>query len=371
MAQPVTETGRRGRRLPAVVDSAAPADAELLRRFARSGEEQAFGLLLRRHGPLILGLCRRLVPDRDDADDLFQATFFLLARKARSIRKRHSVGSWLYGVAFRLAGKMRAQTARRRLRETRSEPKPAPGPPDQAAWREICLRLDEELARLPHKYRAPLLLCYWEGQSQSEAADQLGWPRGTLKRRLERAREILRQRLGRQGLAFSAALLVMLAARSGARAAVPAGLVRRTLQAGIETAHAVSPPADLVAKIGNVVRQVLSFRAPTAPGLGVVLGAGSVAFLGAALTWLRLAPGVFLSADAVPGGSSQVVAPADEASHYFRPSRPLPDGPLAGGGARAPRLPAVPGETLDPSAVREAQAPAERAPAGVRARCAV
>src|SRR5262245_60986668 len=144
-------------------------DGELLRRFVATREEPAFEELLGRHGAMVLRVCGRLLPAAEDAEDVFQATFLLLARKADTIRRHTSVGAWLHGVAFRLAQQARAADARRRTHEGRA-PAPAAGDPlDELSVREARAILDEELECLPEKYRAPLVLCYLEGKSRDQA----------------------------------------------------------------------------------------------------------------------------------------------------------------------------------------------------------
>jgi RNA polymerase sigma factor (sigma-70 family) len=197
-------------------------DGLLLRRFTDAGDDAAFAALVRRHGPLVLGLCRRLLRSDHDAEDAFQATFLILARKARGLRKPGSVASWLYGVAYRVAGRLRTGAERRRARERcvagsgEADAAPEPG---RAELREV---LDQELNRLPEKYRAPLVLCHLQGLTQEDAAGQLGWPRGTLKRRLERGRQLLGQSLTRRGLAPAAGLASLTGA--AAEAALPGPL---------------------------------------------------------------------------------------------------------------------------------------------------
>src|SRR5437660_2354589 len=177
-------------------------DMDLLELFRRQNNEAAFAELVRRHGPLVLGVCGRVLHNAHDADDVFQATFLVLARKADSIRKQGSLPSWLHGVAYRLALKCRAGTQRRR-RQERPFLDYEGSTGNDAYRREVQAVLDEELQRLPEQQRAPLLLCYAEGKSQHEAARDLGWSRGTLKRRLERGRQILRDRLTRRGVTMS------------------------------------------------------------------------------------------------------------------------------------------------------------------------
>jgi RNA polymerase sigma factor (sigma-70 family) len=174
-------------------------DAEALTRFARSRDEAAFAHLVRRFGPLVMGVCRRALGNRPEADDAFQATFWVLARRVDSIRQPKTLPAWLHAVALR--------TAHRALR--RIEPVGAPvvepvSPDDpfaDASWREVRQRLDEEVRRLPNRLRLPILLCYFEELTRDEAADRLGWSLSTLKRRLETARDRLRLRLLRRGIA--------------------------------------------------------------------------------------------------------------------------------------------------------------------------
>src|ERR1700730_5765378 len=147
-------------------------DEELLERFAVWHDEEAFAALLERHGPLVLRVCRRVLHESHDAEDAFQATFLVLARKARAIRKRKALGCWLHGVAYRVAARLRSIAARRAVSEANVvRPSPA-DPAAEASWREVCAVLHEELARMAEKYRAPLLLCGLEGMTRDEAAQQ-------------------------------------------------------------------------------------------------------------------------------------------------------------------------------------------------------
>src|SRR5262249_22196880 len=164
----------------------------------------------RRHGPMVLATCRRVLRHAEDAEDAFQAAFLILARKAGSIRRSESVGGWLHRVAYRLALKARAGAARRRRPLARGEPMTFADPTAAAAGQEAQALLDEELQRLPERYRSALVLCYLEGLTQEAAARRLGWSKGTLRRRLGQGRELLRRRLIRRGLAPSAALAATL-----------------------------------------------------------------------------------------------------------------------------------------------------------------
>jgi RNA polymerase sigma factor (sigma-70 family) len=181
-------------------------DRQLLDRFVRSREDSAFAALVRRHGPLVLGVCRRVLHNPDDAEDAFQATFLALARKAASAGRRASLGTWLYQVAFHTALRARKQSATRRQREDKAPPRPQPDPLAEVTGRELLTALDEELHRLPERLRAPLVLCYLEGRARDEAARELGWSLGTLKRRLEQGRASLHVRLSRRGISLAALL---------------------------------------------------------------------------------------------------------------------------------------------------------------------
>src|SRR5262249_31028688 len=196
---------RQLHRLAAASAKGVLADGELVERFVRSRDEAAFEVLVWRHGPLVWGLCRRLLRQESDAEDAFQATFLTLVRKAGSIGKGGSVASWLYKVAYRVALHARARAARGAGREQAAPAEPAAGPAEDPVWRDLRPVLDEEIGRLPEKYRVPVLLCYLEGRTVDEAAEQLGWPRGTVATRLTRARERLRGRLVHRGVALSAA----------------------------------------------------------------------------------------------------------------------------------------------------------------------
>src|SRR5262249_52209688 len=157
------------------------SDQHLLRLFVTHRDETAFVALLERHGAMVLGVCRRIVQDEHLAEDVFQATFLVLARKAGMIRKQQSVRSWLHGVALRLARKAKAAATRTRQVDARDTCQTAPDPQSEASWREATGILDDELRRLPENYRLPLVLCYLEGRTRDEAAAQLGGAPGQLK----------------------------------------------------------------------------------------------------------------------------------------------------------------------------------------------
>jgi RNA polymerase sigma factor (sigma-70 family) len=220
------------------------SDAQLLARFAGERDEAPFAALVRRHGPMVWSVAWRVLAHVQDAEDVFQATFLLLARKAASIRKAEAVGSWLHGVAHRLALKARLQQARRRSREKRAADMRQTKPSGETSLSEVRAALDEALGELPEKYRAALVLCYLEGQTQAEAARRLGCPLATVGTRVARGRKLLRDRLAKHGLTLSTAGLAALLIASAAPAAAPAALVKAAVQAALRFA-AGQPAAAL------------------------------------------------------------------------------------------------------------------------------
>src|SRR6516162_244105 len=237
---PLTQLGPVARRLHRLLGAHRVrelTDAELLGRFAASREEDAFAVLLRRYGPLVLGVCRRVLRHEQDAEDAFQATFLILARRAGAIRKREALGSWLYGVAYRVAMRAQQQAARRRAREAQTTAVAAGDPAWKAAWQEVQVLLDEAIHGLPEKYRTAFVLCCVEGYPQAEAARRLGVKEGTVWSRLAQARKLLRERLARRGVALSA---------------VPAPLV------GVTATAATLFAGDGAVPTGTVAENVLS-----------------------------------------------------------------------------------------------------------------
>jgi RNA polymerase sigma factor (sigma-70 family) len=222
---------RRIRKLAGLADPDRRPDKPLLESFIVRRDSCAFAELVERHGPMVLSLCRRLLGNRHDAEDAFQATFLVLIRKARSIRKKDSLASWLHGVAYRVAREARVKSVRRRAHERQVSEMPPTDPASDVLWRDLRLVLDEELQRLPDKYRVPLILCYLEGKTTDEAARLLGWPRGTVGGRLARARQMLRSRLARRGMALSAGSLATALASTTASASIPPTLADATLKA--------------------------------------------------------------------------------------------------------------------------------------------
>jgi RNA polymerase sigma factor (sigma-70 family) len=223
--------------------AAALADGPLLARFSACHDEAAFAALVRRHGPMVVGVCRRILGDWHAAEDAFQATFLVLARKAGSLRRPERLAAWLHGVARRTALKARTAAARRRVHERRL-PVAVAAPPEDLAWRELRPVLDEEVGRLPARYRTAFVLCYLEGKTNAEAARLLGCSRGSVATLLARARARLRRRLGGRGLdgmaplaavplcpgAIRSVVLLVSGKVPAARALVPAALAKGVVQ---------------------------------------------------------------------------------------------------------------------------------------------
>jgi RNA polymerase sigma factor (sigma-70 family) len=240
-------------------DGGGLTDGQLLECFLAGRDEGAFEALLRRHGPMVLGVCRRVLRHEQDAEDAYQATFLVLARKAASVRPRDMVGNWLYGVAYHTALKARAAAARRRTKEREAAAMPRPQAADEV-WRRLEPLLDQELSRLPDRYRVPIVLCDLEGKTRKEAARQLGWAEGTVASRLARGRGLLGQRLTRHGLALSGGAVAAALARVAAAAApvaVPAGPLVKA--AGLFAAGQAAPgvSARVAALTEGVLRAML------------------------------------------------------------------------------------------------------------------
>ena len=237
MASASTIMSHRG---PSVVtDHREQTDDFHLARFLGGNEaqaEDAFSELVRRHGPMVLGVCRHVLEHHSDAEDAFQATFLVLARNAASIRDHRVLANWLYEVAYRIAIRSRTRSAQRRSREKEVARMSAlaDGQVHDPAWTELRPVLHEEVNRLPEKYRKAVVLCYLEGRANEEAATLLGWPVGTVKGRLSRARDLLRSRLTRRGLALSAAFLALRLSKNEVFAElVPSRLVATTTRSAL------------------------------------------------------------------------------------------------------------------------------------------
>jgi RNA polymerase sigma factor (sigma-70 family) len=255
MNAPPTNLLRQVRHLMAAHTVGQQTDRQLLEDFRRQREEGAFALLVRRHGPMVLGVCRRVLGHEKDAEDVFQAVFLVLAKKAGSIRQT-DVGGYLYRVAYHLALRARAGAARRAASGPARLPAPTSlDPADDVTWREVRAVLDEELQRLPDALRSAVVLCYLEGKTHEQAARQLGWSKSTLRRRLDRGRERLRHRLLARGLAPAAALTASLFVHESAPAQVPALLTQATVRMAV-----TRQAAPAIAALAEANLAVLSVR---------------------------------------------------------------------------------------------------------------
>jgi RNA polymerase sigma factor (sigma-70 family) len=248
----------------ALLHGSALSDGQLLERFLRDRDEPAFEALVRRHAPMVFGVCRRVLGDSHEAEDAFQATFLALVQKAASLASRELVGHWLYGVAHRTALYCRRTASRRRAVEKQVEQMPEREVVDPEPRKELRLLLDRELSRLPEVYRVPVVLCDLGGKPRQEVARQLSVPEGTVSSRLARGRELLRKRLTRQGLTLTGAALA-LALTDAASGAAPARLLRATVEAGVlvATGRAGAVSAPVAYLLRGVLRQMAlaKFRA--------------------------------------------------------------------------------------------------------------
>ncbi len=228
-------------------------DRALLASFAATGDQAAFTRLVIRHGPLVLGVCKRILRDAHLADDAFQATFLVLSQKADRVEVGPSLANWLFGTARRVALAARRQQLRRTANTT---PLPGDAVPERTSttpdWDELLKLLDEELERLPDNLRVPVIECFYREKTQDEAAKELGWSLSTLRRRLEDAKVILRARLTNRGATLGAALIAGSFFASTATASVPLNLVQATVTVAgsIKTGTAVAASVAAMAKAG-------------------------------------------------------------------------------------------------------------------------
>ncbi|HKI38151.1 MAG TPA: sigma-70 family RNA polymerase sigma factor [Gemmataceae bacterium] len=291
-------------------DGSSVSDAELLERFVSRRDEAAFEVLVWRHAGLVLGVCGRLLRQPEDIEDIFQATFLALARRAGSIGKRESLASWLYKVAYRVALRVRIRAAREAARRQRVADLPAPPPAGSNVGPDLRSLLDEEINRLPEKYRAAVVLCYLESKTTEEAARQLGCARGTVCSRLSWARRRLRGRLTRRGLALPAAGLTAVLAPSAA----PAALVDATTQAAVVFAsgQAAGPlTGQAVALAEGVVRAMMLSKAKVVAVVVLVLGALSLGACVCVQPVLAEKPGAEEAPALVRGSGDGVRMPAE------------------------------------------------------------
>jgi RNA polymerase sigma factor (sigma-70 family) len=320
------------------------SDGELLGRFVARRDEDAFAALVARHGPMVLAVGRALLGDEADAEDAFQATFLVLARRAGSIGRPDLLGHWLYGVARHAARKTRARAARRRRREVREvamEGACEAGRHERGPLvRELVEALHEEIGRLPDSYRAPVVLCDLQGLTRDEAARRLGWPVGTVNGRLSRARDRLRDRLTRRGFSLPAGLVVLTLA-SGAKAAVPPALATATIRAAIHFAAGRALAAGVVsAPVAAVTK-------------GVLQAMSSTKLAGVALTLALLALGTthaLSGGQAAPGEPQRRAARAEAEAARAEAEAARAEARAARAEARAARAEARAARAEDPRA---------------------
>jgi RNA polymerase sigma factor (sigma-70 family) len=274
------------RRTALLRDEAGLTDGQLLEDYLRRREDAALAALVRRHGPMVWGVCRRVLGNYHDAEDAFQATFLVLVRKAASIVPREMVANWLYGVAHQTARKARATTARRGARERQVTQMPEPAATDPELWDDVQPLLDQELSGLPDIYRVAIVLCNLEGKTRKEAARQLGVPEGTLAARLARGRVMLAKGLARHGLAVSGGTLAVVLAQNAASVGVPTSLVSSTIKAASLFAAGHAAASGVVsAKVAGLAEGVLKTMLLTKVKIVTALLL-AVATLGIGAGWL-------------------------------------------------------------------------------------
>jgi RNA polymerase sigma factor (sigma-70 family) len=265
------------------------SDHKLLQRFIDLRDEAAFHTLLRRHGAMVFDVCRSVLGNEVDAEDAFQATFLILARKAASIRKAASVGSWLHGVAYRTAREARARSTTRNKSEARA-PTREMTEQDHLTWREVREVLHEELTGLPERYRVPLVMCFLEGKTQDQAAAQLGLAKSTVKERLERGKEFLRARLVRRGLGPAALLVAAAWPAAIASACLPSTFIASTVKAAGLSAVGQATTGVISTKVTALTEGVMKamfltkLKIAAAALLLVVAGFGAIVMMAQAGT---------------------------------------------------------------------------------------
>jgi RNA polymerase sigma factor (sigma-70 family) len=341
--QPLQTLVRHLRKVARPLESASADDRDLLVCFVKRQDSIALAALVQRHGPMVRGVCQRLLRQETDVDDAFQATFLVLLRKAHTIRKSRSLASWLYGVAFRIARSHQRSEVRSQRSEARSQSlevgkqalrSTTTDPGMAVAWREMCAVLDEEVHGLPEKYRAPLVLCYLEGHTRDQAARQLGWSLRTLERRLDQGRDRLRGRLARRGITLTAALLATGLSQQVGLCVVPAALVEQTIQAASglaagQTAVAISPKAIILAEVA--LKRAVPTQLKLVAGIVLVTVVAAASAGALARQMLAAKPQANNEVDSQPAEENQQQAKTDGG----KPARtdlygdPLPRGAVA------------------------------------------
>jgi len=309
-------------------------DGELLRRFVTDREDAAFTALVQRHGAMVLGVCQRLLGDFHLAEDAFQATFIVLARKAATVRSRTSLGTWLYAVAQRVAMKAKAKSALRRDRERESGNMPRAEHLDEHTWQELRPIIDEEIGRLPEKYQAPLILCYLEGKSQEKAAKELGLAKGTVARRLGSGREMLRRQLIRRGVTLSAGVLTTALCDKVMGARVAALLTVKTVQAaaGVIAGKAVAGGCLTASALGLAEEAMIGMVSvkgtlvAIALAFGLAIGGLGWAGIGGGSANPRVAP---IAKMLLSPAKNQAPEAANKKTEVDTDKDPLPEGAFA------------------------------------------
>lgn len=247
---------------------ASLSDAHLLEAFIRHGDGFALEIIAQRHGPMVWGVCRRLLANHHDAEDAFQATFLVLVRRAATVRPRGMLANWLYGVANQTALKARAMAAKRQRREKQVADLPDPGMDEKRVWHSLEPLLDGAISGLPPVYRAVVVLCDLEGKTRREVASQLGLPEGTVASRLARAHAMLAKRLNRMGLAISALVLTLTLSQCTASNSLPGAVLSSTVKLlGLPSAAAGLISANVAFLIEGVIKTMFLTKLKTVTAL--------------------------------------------------------------------------------------------------------
>jgi RNA polymerase sigma factor (sigma-70 family) len=299
------------------------SDADLLQRFVDQNDQTAFESLVWRHGPLVMGTCRRMLRDVHDAEDAFQATFLVLFRKAGSIRSRRSLGSWLFKVAYRVALRARARTTGRHEQEQARLDPPSPESGTDPLGHDVRPILDEQLQCLPEKYRAPLVLHYLEEMTVAQVAEELGWPTGTVSVRLDRAKRLMRKRLLARGLALSAAAASMELGQSMASAQPTAALVAATVRAALADA-AAQLPGTVSPSIVDLVKGEVQTMFLTQIKLAAALIVTACLVVGVAVGALQA-----LTSSATEPSAVQKAPAQDSSPSSGKAAAPVPEGKVS------------------------------------------